>query len=44
MSTKAAEFVQNANIPIKRHECNVNTDRCFKPLIEVLRNDLALVS
>ena len=36
MSTKAGEFVQNAFGEIKRHECNVNNDRSFKPFIEVL--------
>ena len=42
MSAKAFEFVRTLIGEVKRHECNVNTDRSFKPFMEVLQSELEL--
>ena len=42
MSSPAGKFVDVVLAEVARHECNVNTDRSFKPFMEILRCSLEL--
>ena len=44
MTPKASAFVGRVVGEIQRHEANVNTDRSFKPFMEVLRSELQVAA